>query len=147
MRSLLVLFFVFLGLTAAHAQMTPPPTLTYCGSASAPVVCGSGGGGSPTAPSYTAPAAAPSTQTSGTTSGTINTFTAALAANAARKGCLIQNTSANTEYVYSGATGSATTTNSFQITAGGTYNCGPGDTNIINIASGTASSVYVVSSQ
>lgn len=88
-----------------------------------------------------------SAQTGGTTSATANTFTAVLATNAARQGCLIQNTSTSTEYVFSGATASATLTNSFQLLAGGTYSCGRGDTNVISMTSGTASSVYVVSSQ
>lgn len=94
---------------------------------------------------------ATSTSVGGTTSATANTYTSVLAANTSRKGCLIQNTSANVELAFLGAPGSATTATSISIPAGGTFNCAsPGGLVIsdqISLTSATASSTYVVVSQ
>lgn len=57
---------------------------------------------------------------------THGTFQQALAVNAARNGCTVQNTSADTEFVYFGATGSATTANSYKLAAGQSLNCAVG---------------------
>lgn len=55
---------------------------------------------------------------------TAGAFSSILAASATRKGCLIQNVGTTLGYVYFGANGSATTSNTFQIAAnGGTINC------------------------
>lgn len=64
--------------------------------------------------------------TNAETGGTVTThgvFQTLLAANVTRQGCTIQNTSADTELLYWGATGSATTTNAFQLAAGQGVNC------------------------
>lgn len=54
---------------------------------------------------------------------TAATFSSILASNASRIGCTVQNNSATLGYVYFGATGSASTSNSFQVPAGATINC------------------------
>jgi hypothetical protein len=53
-------------------------------------------------------------------------FQQLLAANSARKGCFIQNTSADTEYVFIGATASATTAASVKLISGAAMNCASG---------------------
>lgn len=63
-----------------------------------------------------------STVVSGTTSGTANTFTTVLAQNSVRKGCLIQNTSTSTEYIYIGS-GSATEAASYTIAPNSSFSC------------------------
>lgn len=72
------------------------------------------------------------TETGGTVT-THTTFQSALASDAARNGCTIQNTSVDTEYVFFGATVSATTSNSFALGPasvaggqGGSINCAVG---------------------
>lgn len=72
------------------------------------------------------------TESAGTVT-THATFQSALAANAARNGCTLMNTSTDIEYVFFGATGSATTSNSFALGAapvaggeGGSINCAVG---------------------
>lgn len=133
--------------------------VTLCPSANGSntaVACASGGGGVVTnAGTFpvqnTAVIGATSVQAGGTTSATINTFTAALAASGTRKGCMLVNTSANIELIFLGAIGSATTVNAMPLAAGATFNCAsPGGvvvTDAVNIASGTASSTFVVVSQ
>jgi hypothetical protein len=55
---------------------------------------------------------------------TAGAFSSILAASTTRKGCLIQNVGTTLGYVYFGANGSATTSNTFQVAAnGGTINC------------------------
>lgn len=54
---------------------------------------------------------------------TAGTFQSVLAANLARHGCTIQNTSADTEYVYFGANASATTANALQLPPGAAITC------------------------
>lgn len=65
---------------------------------------------------------ATSTQTNATVT-THLTFQSALASSATRKGCLLVNTSNDQEYVYFGATGSATTANSIPLIAGQSISC------------------------
>lgn len=62
--------------------------------------------------------------TMSTAAPTALTFSSILAANALRKSCTIQNNSPSIAYIYFGTTGSATTGNSFQLTAnGGNITC------------------------
>jgi len=96
-------------------------------------------------------ATATTTQAGGTIT-THGVFQSALASSATRKGCLLQNTSSETEYVFFGATGSATTSNAFQVAAGNSVSCAsPGGlvlTDNIAITSITTDGVkFVVSSQ
>lgn len=91
------------------------------------------------------------TETGGTVT-THGTFQAALASAGGRKGCTVQNTSADVEYVFFGATVSATTTNSFQLAAGQSINCAVGGLSVatdnIAISSKTTDgAAFVVSSQ
>lgn len=94
--------------------------------------------------------------------GTITThavFQQALASNASRKGCTIQNTSTDVEYVFFGATVSATTANSFALGAasvtggqGGSINCSIGGLqvatdNIAITSKANDGATFVVSSQ
>jgi hypothetical protein len=71
------------------------------------------------------PSTATSTQAA-TTLGSAGTFSSVLASNTSRKGCLVENTSAENEWVYFGATGSATTSNSLKVAAGYAVNCSSG---------------------
>lgn len=110
-----------------------------------PAVDGSG------CPSSIAPAPLGSTST--TTSGTVttaNTYQSILAADSARKGCLVQNTSTATELLFIGAPGSATAANSFTLAAGGTFSCASGPiivTDQLSVTSGTTGSPFVVAKQ
>ena len=54
---------------------------------------------------------------------TAGTFQSVLSANLNRHGCTIQNTSADTEYVYFGANASATTANALQLPPGASVSC------------------------
>ncbi len=91
---------------------------------------------------------------------THGTFQTALASSGTRKGCLVQNTSTDIEYVFFGANGSATTATSLALGAasvaggqGGAISCSVGGLNVatdnIAITSKTAdgSATYVVYSQ
>ena len=75
---------------------------------------------------------APTQRTSVSVNGTIttgNTFQSIMAADANRTGCVFQNTSTHTMYVYFGPTASATTSNSLQVAAnGGLFYCSAGQT-------------------
>ena len=97
----------------------------------------------------TSPLGATTTTATSTISVT-NTFQVALAGNTYRNACLIQNTGTHTEYVYFGATGSATTSNAFPISPGQTISCATVNglvlTDIVNIT-GTAGDGYIVTSQ
>lgn len=78
------------------------------------------------------------------------TFQTALAASSTRKSCLLQNTSTHLMYVYVGVLGSATTANSFQVPAGGSFACGSElavVSNAINITTSTTADTYVIASQ
>jgi len=90
-------------------------------------------------------------QSGAATSATAGTFTVALAASGTRKGCSIQNTSSTVEYLFLGTTASATTANSFQVAAGGTFNCAsPAGTiaqDAVNIAAPGASAAYILAAQ
>lgn len=64
---------------------------------------------------------------SAVTVATALTFQQVFAANGSRHDCHVQNTSSDVEYVFLGATVSATTGASFQLNPGDTFNCtGPG---------------------
>ena len=91
---------------------------------------------------------------SATASGAVavaNTYQSALAANPARKGCAIYNTSANAELIYLGAPGGATAATSIPLPAGGSFNCGSFQgivlTDQISITSSIVPSTFVVVSQ
>lgn len=72
--------------------------------------------------SSTPPATTPSSMSASTVT-TGGTFQQALAANAARTSCSIQNTSTHTAFVYWLATGTATLLNSLQVAQGQTFFC------------------------
>lgn len=75
----------------------------------------------------------------GVTITTAGTFQSVLASNSSRKGCLIQNTSKDVEYVFLGANGSATTAGSIQVQPGQRFGCreaGPTATDNISMTSG-----------
>jgi len=82
---------------------------------------------------------------------TPGTFATLLAANTARKSCLIQNNSTTIGYVYPGTLGSATTSNSFQVQPGGTFGCADSvsvETGAINATCGTGGTcAFVVSTK
>ena len=82
---------------------------------------------------------------------TATVFSSLLAASSTRKGCLIQNTGTTLGYVYFGATGSATTSNTFQVTAGNAISCATQTGGVVteNVAGTCASSTcaFVVGSQ
>lgn len=91
------------------------------------------------------------TQTPGTVT-THGTFQAALAASGTRNGCLIQNTSADTEYIFFGATGSATTSNAFKLGASQSISCSVGGLgvatdNIAITSAVTDGATYVVTKE
>ena len=69
---------------------------------------------------------AASTQTGGSIT-THLTFQSVAASNTARKGCLLVNTSSDTELVYFGTTGSATSSNTIPVVAGGNISCWTGN--------------------
>lgn len=74
-------------------------------------------------------ATTPFQATTAITSGSItstNTFQSALASNASRRGCLLQNLGSNTMFVYVGALTSATTPQSLQLSTKQTFNCAAG---------------------
>lgn len=90
------------------------------------------------------------TSTMATGAPTTPTFSSILAASSTRKGCLVQNTGTTTGYIYFGATGSATTSNSFQLSAGQSISCQSGNITLTdNIAATCASGTcaFVISSQ
>lgn len=94
----------------------------------------------------------PSTGATIRTNGTIttgNTFQSVLAANTARKGCRITNTSANAMTLDLGASPAAAT--AIPLAAGAAFLCGTGDgfviSDQINLTSGTAGSTFVVWAQ
>lgn len=91
------------------------------------------------------------TQVAGTIT-THGTFQQALAAKDTRNGCLIQNTSADDEYVFFGPTASATTAKSFKIAAGNAISCAIGGIadakdNIAITSGATDGATYVLASQ
>lgn len=99
----------------------------------------------------TAPAVLTSTP-SGVTITTANTFQTGAASSAGRKGCTVQYTGAggSTGYVFFGANGSATTSNSYQLAPGSTISCAiPGGvlTDNIALSSTVNSGTFVVSVQ
>lgn len=99
-----------------------PGTFTYATVDVHGTVCT---GVSVTATAVLAVAPVTTTQSGGTVT-THGTFQSALASSGARQGCTLQNTSADLEYVFFGATGSATTSNSYQLGAGQSLNCAVG---------------------
>jgi hypothetical protein len=101
-------------------------------------------------PQTTVPNGNTSTETGGTL-GAAGTFSSVAAANSNRRGCLLQNTSGDTEFVFFGATGSATTANSFQLGSLQSLNCASGGIvatdNIAVAGKNNASDTYVISVQ
>lgn len=92
------------------------------------------------------------TTTSNGTIATGNTFQSVLAASSTRRGCLLQNTSSHTMYVFAGPNASATTAKSIQLAPGAYLNCPPigGGTVIgdnISVTTSTAGDTYVIWSQ
>ncbi len=94
------------------------------------------------------------TSTSGSSTVTTGgTFQSALASNANRKGCLIQNPATATEnlFVFFGATGSATTATSFSLPAGAAMSCATGAgfvlTDNVAITGATTGHAYILVSQ
>jgi hypothetical protein len=79
---------------------------------------------------------APGVRASIPASGTITlggTFQTILTQPQSRSGCLLQNTSAHTMYVYMGALAAATLTNSFQLLPGQQFSCAmPGGAVIVS---------------
>lgn len=102
------------------------------------------------ASSVTQPLGVTSTQI-GSTVTTHLTFQSALASSATRKGCLFVNTSADTEYVFFGATGSATTAASIPVVGKGSVSCNGGGIvltdNVAVTSANTDGATYVVVSQ
>ncbi len=94
------------------------------------------------------------TSTSGSSTVTTGgTFQSALASNANRKGCLIQNPATATEnlLVFFGATGSATTATSFSLPAGAAISCATGAgfvlTDNVAVTGATTGHAYILVSQ
>ena len=90
------------------------------------------------------------TTTMATAAPTAATFSALLASSASRKACLIQNTGSTTGYIYFGATGSATTGNSFTLAAGQSISCTNNNVTLTDNVAGTCASgtcAFVISSQ
>lgn len=90
------------------------------------------------------------TTTMATAAPTAATFSALLASNASRKACLIQNTGTTTGYVYFGATGSATTGNSFVLSPNQAISCTNNNVTLTDNVAGTCASstcAFVISSQ
>lgn len=88
--------------------------------------------------------------TMATAAPTTPTFSSILAASTSRRSCLIQNTGTTTGYIYFGANGSATTSNSFTVSAGGSASCNNGNVvNTANVSATCASGTcaFVISSQ
>ena len=135
-RNALIAFTILAGVvwvSGVRAQVSNAAVVSTCGNQTYvagyayPVTvdtkgntCSSSSGG--TAPS---PANYTTTQT-GSTVTTHLTFQTALASNASRHGCTVTNTSADVEYVFFGANGSATTSNSIPVTAGSQVSCSDG---------------------
>lgn len=138
--------------TFAHAQgpvaylAATTGKVTYVSPTTPLPTTGGGSGGA----TITQPLGVTTTQT-GSTVTTHAVFQAALAASATRKGCLIQNTSADIEYIFFGATASATTSNTLQVAAGGSISCVTGGVvlqdNVAISSKTTDGATYVVTSQ
>jgi len=94
-----------------------------------------------TVPALADTTVAPTQRTTVMGSGTIGTggtFQSIMAADANRTGCIINNTSTHIMYVYFGATASATTSNSFQVPAGGFMYCGAGGNSVVALTDNVA---------
>ena len=130
---------------AAAAQVGPSTCTNNTPCVTTPYTGGGSGVVNPTVVTGV-PAASTSIASTVTTAGT---FQSATPANTARKGCFIQNTSSYIEYIYLGATGSATLTNATQIQPGGTFTCAApfgvvADANVaITVATGGSGATYV----
>lgn len=85
----------------------------------------------------------------GSTIAVTNTFQTAIAANATRTGCLVQNQSSRTQYVYFGTVAAASLAASWQVPAGGSISCNaPGVVISTAVAiTGTATDAYVAGEQ
>lgn len=123
--------FIFGGINTYIAGITASSTATLTVTVGNPAAVSGGGGGGGNV-TVTAGFTATTTEAAGTVT-THATFQSALASNSSRKGCTIQNTSTDIEYVFFGATGSATTSNAFALGAaagaggqGGSITCAIG---------------------
>lgn len=100
--------------------------------------------GSPTTPAGV-------TSTMATAAPTAGMFSSLLAASTSRKGCTIQNIGTTLGYIYFGANGSATTSNSFQLPVSGSISCNNVNGTVLqDNVSGTCGSgtcAFIVSSQ
>lgn len=145
-RLLPLLFLLVLAPTFAFAQSNTvvnyKKTATDPGTAVSP--------GNPLPVAITEGSSGVTTTTANSTIASTNVFQSALAASTTRKSCLLQNTGTHTEYIYFGTLGSATTGNSFQLSAGQSISCATVNglvlTDAVNI-SGTSGDGYVVASQ
>jgi len=134
---------LMLAATASLAQV--PPTYKPCDGtvAGCPLV-----GANNPVPSKSIPNGATTTVT--TAAPTALTFGSLLAANSARKSCTIQNTGLTLSYIRPSTSGGATTGNSYQISAGGTFSCVSGNTVLTDAVTGTCASgtcAFVISEQ
>lgn len=118
MRLLWFALFLLLGIAPAAAQQ-PVRVCSMNGQATLCAAVNSSSQLSTTA--TTTPGTATTTMATGAP--TAPTFSSILASSTTRKGCLIQNLSQSVGYVYFGATGSASTSNSFQVPVNGTISC------------------------
>ena len=156
MKRILFLLWLFLAPCAAFAQSTATPVVTGylttsgcpAGQTSCFVQFGPGGASSVT----TSPVAATSTPHSGTiTAG--GTFQVAIASSSTRLGCTIQNpvTATETLFVFFGANGSATTSNSIGLAPGAAVSCttqtGAVLTDSVDVDAATTGHAYVGFSQ
>lgn len=129
-------------MTAIAALAAASPAIAQMGSSANPMYtnCINCGGAS---------AASPTTATGGSIT-TANSYQSVLAASTSRKGCLIQNTSANTELAWPADPGTADPTKVITIAAGGSLSCNsPGlvISDQISLTSPVAGSTFVVWAQ
>lgn len=147
----------------SYAQSTSALVVSTCGSQTlvagnnrvlsqdtTGTLCAPGGGSG--SPVTVTPVALTTTNGSGTIA-TGGTFQSILASSATRKGCLIENPTTATEplYVFFGANGSATTSNSISLSPGGTVSCAVGGigvaTDNVSATATTTAHSYVEMSQ
>ena len=90
------------------------------------------------------PFAAFSQEPSGGTISSTNTFQQIWAFSSGRQYCGIQNTGTHVMYIFFGATGDATTSNSFQLYPGNMFYCGSGPVDRLAVQiTGTSGDTYV----
>lgn len=96
----------------------------------------------------------PLVTTTTASSGTITTgdaFQSVLAASSSRRGCILQNTSSHTMYVFAGPNANATTGKSLQLAPGAIFYCptysGTVGGDNISVTTSTAGDTYVIWSE